>query len=813
MSVELVGPDGREFTIDESELSAALSQGFKQRLAPLEEQKPDGVLEEIATAGMPIAEGAAAATFGAAEGVTGGLFGAALGSGRNTSEAAQEALRLRERNPVASTAGELAGMVVSPLNKAGELVRGGIGATTALGRIGAGAAEGATTGVLFGAGKTVSDASLGDTELTAEKLIAGAGLGAVLGAAGGGIGTAITEGARAVLPSVRTMASRAQSALDDIANDATIQATRAQQGVINRIGDDKLKAAAEAIRGRGLIRGSPDEMAKAISAEREKLGSVLGKFLDDADAAGSKADHMRMLNRLDDFEAKLNPLEKDAITGDLRAARKAVAKLGEEGSAFRALDDLKQTIQAKAKFSRGPVPLDDVTFGLRRQLAGVFRDELDQQLLPQLGSDAAKAFTESKAAYGALKDAERLAESGAGRVGERGSLSYVGLKDLLAGNILGGAGTPFGIAGALGMKVLREQGPAIAARIADKLAKEPALAAIAKSFAASLPEVAPKLGPYAAALAQEARISPERALAMHIASAQLDPSYAATAQLAGLTPELPDEHPAAMARARTLADAQAVSRAHDDAVRKGVERVVRGEGSGAAGVGHTQDFGAMRMRRAPGDGFDKRVAEIRELATNPEALIERVAGNMSAVGQTAPALMGAMTATAARAVAYLAQQAEVPPKAGPLAPEWEAPEADKFAFMQRLEVIQEPMSVLDSAAAGMLTEEQIEALHAVYPKLARQIADTALERMVSGKGDIPYQSKLMLSLLSGVDPDGTLSAEAIAANQAAIVAAGKSREVAPVAPVGPDRAGDVSIAQRTAMPSQRREVQLERQQE
>lgn len=808
MSIDLVGPDGLEYTLDNSDpgaLDEALRQGFKVPVAPREKS----ALEEVADTAM-------AGTVGLVEGVTGGAMSGLLGLAAQPDSsgfvdparvgAKKELKRLREEHPIASVVGEIGGAVASPINKAGEGVRAALKATSALGRVGANVAGGATTGLLFGAGKTLSDAALGDVDLTAERLIAGGGLGMVLGGLGGGLGGVVEEGARAVLPKAATLAKRAQSALDDIANDATISATRAQQGVINRIGDDKLRAAAEAIRARGLIRGSPDDMAKAIEAERSTLGKMLGGFLDKADEGGSKVDHMRMLNRLDDFEAKLNPLERDAIASDLRAARKAVAELGEQGSGFRQLDDLKQTIQAKAKFSRGPTPLDDTTLGLKRSLAGVFRDELDQQLLPVLGSDAGKAFTDTKALYGSLRDAERLAQSGAGRVGERGALGYVGLKDLLAGDILSGAGAPFGIAGAIGMKVLREQGPAMVARIADRLAKEPALQAMAKSFAAALPENAPKLGPYGAVLAQEAAVSPERGLAAHIAYAQLDPSYAATAQLAGLMPEEPAEQPMVMARAQTLAEASAAAAAQDEAVKKGIDRAARGGASpGSGSAFKSQDFGAMRMRRGAGAGYDKRVEEVRALATDPSLLVERVAANVAGLGQNAPNVTAALTNAASRAVQYLAAQAAVPPKAGPMAPEWDAPEADRQAFAEKLEVVQEPMSVLDSAASGTLTEGQMEALRVVYPRLAQQIADNALERMVAG-GEVPYPQRLMLGMLAGVDPDGSMSPEAVAANQAAIAAA--KQDVTPVAPVGQD-ASNVTLAQRTATPAQRREVRNE----
>jgi hypothetical protein len=795
----LVGPDGKEYDFDGTpeELNAAQAKGFRI-LTP---DAPRTALEEAkAEYAGPMAAGA----LGALEGLTGGGYGAVVGATAPT-DIKQAVIKTREENPTASLVGEGAGMLLSPLNKAGSMVTKSLGATTRLGRIGAEMAGGLATGTLFGAGKTIGDAALGDADLTAEMLLSGAGLGGLLGAGGSGVFGAISEGARLVLPGVKSLASRAAGALDDIANDAAISSTRATQAVINRVGDKRLPEVARVLRERGHLKMTPEQMAESVAKDREGLGKLLGKFLDDADKGGSKADHMRLLNRLDDFEAKLNPLERDAIGSDLSAARKAVAELGEQGSGFRALDDLKQTIQAKAKFSRGPTPLDDTTLGLKRSLAGVFRDELDQQLLPVLGADAGKTFTESKALYGALKDAERLAQSGMSRVGERGGFGYVGLKDLVAG-AAGAAVHPLGMAAALGSKVMREHGNAIVARIADRLAKEPALQAVAQSFAASLPQTAPRLGRFGPALMNAAQQSPAHALATHMAYAQLDPEYASHAQLAGLEPEQPDEHDAALKRAQSMAEAQAALKAQEDTLKRAVDRVFRGGGSGAASPFASQDFGAKRMRRDSSAAYLQRVNEVRELATNPEALIERVSANLGPVATMAPAVGASLTATASRAVAYLAQQAEVPPKPGPLAPEWDPPEADRFMFAAKLEAIQDPMSVLDAAASGELIEEQVEALKAVYPRLARQMADLALERMTAAPHEVPYSARLMLDMLTGIDPDGTFSGEAVSRNQTAIAAStARDSSGAQGAPEG----DGFTLASRSATPSQRRELRDE----
>lgn len=801
----LIGPDGREYDFDSAapgaDLGAALKAGYRQAGAdgPTLGEAAMGVVHDVG-------EAAGAAALGVGQGLTAGLYGATRGNAE-----AKELKAQQDESPIAYTVGELGGMLTSPLNEVGALVTKGVGATSVAGRIAAESLGGAATGGLFGAGNALSEATLEDVPLTAEKLVAGAGLGALLGGVGGGIGGAIDEAAGVLLPKAGKLIGGAQKALDGVADDAAIASTRAQNRVLNRIGDEQMSAAASALRDRGHLAGSPDDILASVIKDRESVGAVLGKHLDDVEASGARPIYSDLGKRLDDFEASLNPIQRKAIAADVADARASLMELGgrpvgttgKQGSSFRALDDVKQSIQKKGKFSRGPAGIDDETLMLKRRLAGEFRDGLDEQLLRNMAPEVGEAFLGTKKVYGALRDAERLAESGTERAGG------IGIRDMMAA-VVGGNLHPMGIAAALGSKMLRENGPAIFARVADAVAKSPALSTVAKSFAARLPELAPRMGPYGGALLQEAKYGAERALAAHMAYAQLDPSYAATAQLAGLTPEAPDEHATALNRAVGLTAIQEMTRAQDADIKARVDKAFRGTGKpSASGALKSQDFGAKRMRRDSPTSYRQRAEEVRQLASNPEALLERVTANMGNLGNVAPSVSAAMMAQAQRAVQYLAQAAAEPPKAGPLAAEWDAPEADRFAFAEKLEVVQQPLSVLDSAAAGTLTEEQMEALRAVYPGLAQQVADAALERLVESPKGVPYQARLMVSLLAGVDPDGTLSPEAIASNQTAIQASARREPAGQGAPGSPQDAGNVSVAQRTATPQQRRELRSE----
>jgi hypothetical protein len=794
VKADLIGPDGKEYAFDgdDAALSNAKAKGFR---VASEIGAVDTALDTAKAAGLAAVQGASA-----------GLFGAAATGAQADEESpenaqsrwhvASELKRGAEEHPVASTLGEMAGMLTSPLNALTPALEGERAATVA-GRLGQKVASNAAVGSLFGAGNAVSDAALGDAPLTAEKLVAGAGLGALLGGLGGGIGGAIEEGAAKVLPKLSTVLKGGQSALDGIADDFALKSFRNTKAELSKFSEAQLADAVKVTRERGHLRLSPEEMAQAVRNDVAGVGKTKGAFLDAADAGSVKPDFKAALDALDQHVAGMSPLEREAVAGPVAKARAALEDIATDPrlGTWRAFDKWKQDLQAMAKFSRGAAE-DDLALGLKRQLAGVARAELDRQLVPALGADGQK-FLDTKALYGSLKTAESLAVKGAKRPGG------FSLTDI-ASAAVGGGIHPLGIVAGLGAKFIREHGAAVAARIADSLAKSPALEAVAQSFAKTLPAVAPKLGPYGQSLLLAAERAPTLALAQHIVTAQADPTYAAHARLAGLNPETPDEHQAALKKGTDIAAMHAAMKAHDDAIDEGLSHVIKGtKPARASAVLKTQDFGSKQLRQDSRAAHTKRVEEVRRLSTDPKALIDLVAKNTATL-TTAPAVAGHLTAVADRAVKYLARQAETPPKPGPLAREWTPTDAERHKFALQLEAVQEPMSVLRHAAAGTLTQSQLSAVAAVYPSLYGQLRDKALERLVGGE-PVPYRARLMLSMLAGVDPDGTLNPRSIAMNQHAIAnAQGKPSERMPAPQPEPDT--KMRQAERTALPSERRQL-------
>lgn len=214
--------DGQVGTVAAADAAQAIQAGA----TPLDSGEADYEKNQAQFGGL--GNQAAALGLGAARGASLGLsdYAAAGLLGKDYVSGVQKA------NPIASTVGEVGGVILpslltageyTPIGLSGALARGGEGiAARALGegllaKAGSMAVGGAIEGGLMGAGGAVSEAALGDEGLTAEKLLAGAGSGALAGGAlGGGLGLAGGLAGRAVRGAGEGLAKLGSGALGRI---------------------------------------------------------------------------------------------------------------------------------------------------------------------------------------------------------------------------------------------------------------------------------------------------------------------------------------------------------------------------------------------------------------------------------------------------------------------------------------------------------------------------------------------------------------------------------------------------------------------
>lgn len=232
--VPVIAPNGEEGTVLSDELPSLVGQGFKYLTREEETKRVAGKVEAIKAEAYdkPVAAFAA----GALRGATLGLSDVAMTQGgKLLGLDNQEALReVTQRSPMASLAGEITGgigallptggtaaVVGAPARlaiKAGESAIKGAGALAA--KTGSAVAEkvaanvftkagvaGLTEGALYGVGQTISDAALGDPDLTVQKALGNVGMGALFGGGLNLVGRGALEGANlAISKGLKAMA-------------------------------------------------------------------------------------------------------------------------------------------------------------------------------------------------------------------------------------------------------------------------------------------------------------------------------------------------------------------------------------------------------------------------------------------------------------------------------------------------------------------------------------------------------------------------------------------------------------------------------
>lgn len=457
--------------------SPKTSETVRQHLADVKEAYP-------VTSGVSAVGGATAAA------LAGGAAGAGAGAGRAGASGLARLLPAAGVDALGGAAESAVGRLV------------GQGATTALGRAvqsGAGmAARGALEGALYAAGDQVTEDELGDHQLTAEKLYTAAGRGALFGGlAGGALGTAgslLKNGgaslAESLAPKLQEAASeqawKSLSPLKKFSEQANARAggtaavgrTLLEEGVLN----------ADAGLVKAGLHGTPDALLPAIQEARARVGARIGEITENS-TAKITAGHL-----FDETQKIVEPLRKKAgFEGIVATLEDYTASLFDKLGATRPtavgpalVRDTKLSVQAVIEQRKA---LDDLVYrevksldpklrveflrDIRSKMENVAVDAIDQAAKAEGNAALKSELLTLKRKYQHLSIAEDAAETSVSRMATNRNLSlsdYAGAVGAVA------SGHPFAAPiVAVGHKVARERGNAVAAVALEKLAQIGAL--------------------------------------------------------------------------------------------------------------------------------------------------------------------------------------------------------------------------------------------------------------------------------------------------------------------------------------------------
>lgn len=806
---------------------------------------------------------------GAARGASFGLSDLALTELGGVSPKKLSAVK--EGNVGASVTGEVAGAVLPALLPGGQATVAGAAGKLGLaaeklagsalgkgvaGRIGAKAVGGATEGFLFGMGNAVSESALDDTELTAEKLISGGGVGALLGGLGAGAIEGVGAGLKAVTGKVL---GRGAKAAEGVASEAaevatagavgegapTVETRRGLADVLREATADPVIAAGK---GKSAMEGAAKEHVGTLkkvfealdldfpspegfvlrdldlkSRELKKLGrkdlaeEAPRMLLDDARYAEAKTlqdktslirtkqeeagrslseaskrfDEVAKYEDLVDASALaervrtelIDPLKNGTtldkpIARRLEAEAKQLAKRGR--ITFEEAENLKRAYDGHLRWDSETKGVAQEKF---RQLRGMLNGEIEasgKEMFSRVGEDTFATWKAAKKAYGAMAELGNAAES---RLAAHQGNRVFSLTDNLAGlgGLVAGGLNPVGLAasaaGALVNKWGRERLPHILALATDKLKdgggaaavrklmeETPILSTVANAFKKSVDAAVAKspesFGSYAGILANAAARGAADLFSTHATLASEDGEYGEMMARNGFPLETGLDAEGALTRASGLSRVQQTIAAHDKRMDEVVDGFLRGHRAGAGTP--------ARDARESKASFEKRAAELAQLATSPQALAERFALSPQ-MQAAAPGVSAALAATAARAVSFLHEVAPKSPHAPnmkALAVPWQPSDAELSAWEKRVRAVERPATVLEDLQRGTATKEAVEALKAVYPKLHEDLRQRVLERMANLETRLPFQQRRALTAVFGPEFDGPSPAAAAVLQQA-----------------------------------------------
>ncbi len=604
-------------------------------------------------------------------------------------------------------------------------------------------ARGALEGSIYGTGSAYSQAILKDEDLTAERLMAGAEHGAIMGGTiGAGIGGASSLAASAIGKFAETVVPKLRDSLEDFAEQRAFKAAGGSKRFVTKAMDRA--GGAEEISKDLLARGhinygsTTDSIAESVAADAQQQGQKLGNMMRelDAKAATTEGQHLvqgdKLLKRA--YDEVITPLRNNPAmrdVGDQLEARLApyVEDFAGKEVGHAKLWDIRKGLDQRINWeSRAQSPLADGLKDFRRILEGELTDSADKAARELGISDTfAKDWKETKRLYSSLSFSRDMAEDAIARKeGNR----FFSLTDNLAGgfgassfashsagegghglgalSLLNPQAALSGVLTAAAHKVLRERGSSIMATAADRLAKIGSVAEQANSVETKVVEGIDKF---------------------------LTKGTKKAIKLAAGDPDAPG------------------------AAQSGVVQA-------AANI-----FGRGAKEPKTIDGkFSQASRAVAQLSSQPAAAAAHMERTLAPVVQKAPSVALKVATKQTQAIKFL--QSKLPPEAhpSPLSPAAvkSVGDMDKASFLRSLRAVRHPLSIIEDLHNGTLSTEGVEALENVYPGLLEdtrsKVASAVMDMAAKGE-EVSYSQRLQLSTLFGVPTDPTQAPEVVSAVQ------------------------------------------------
>ena len=198
--------------------------------------------------------------------------------------------------------------------------------------------------------------------------------------------------------------------------------------------------------------------------------------------------------------------------------------------------------------------------------------------------------------------------------------------------------------------------------------------------------------------------------------------------------------------------------------------------------------------------FDKTVKKLKNLTDVPNAMLDQIDAATKDTFEHAPKITQGLQLAAIRATSFLASKVPQPPDKGILDQPYQPSQAQIITFMRYADAVENPLIALKQLEENAVNGETLETLKTVYPSLygdmKSQIVASMADKMASGKIDLPYQRRVVLSKFLEMPLDSSFRPEIVARNQAALatLAAKEEAKEEAQASIKPSQAGAAKVS-------------------
>lgn len=752
-------------------------------------QEPEGLDDFVDETQQDLYGGVGQQALAGAEGF---LRGASLG----TSDLAETKLGLstpeaikgrREANPWTSGLGSLGG------GAALIGLTGGMAAPAEAG-LGATLATSAAEGALFGAGNSVSEYALGDSNLNAQKVLTDVGMGAALGAGLGALGKSVEYAAPKAAEKLNSALSGMKEAILGTEENPSIaaQAISRAGGAVSGEGatdwasamNQGLNAPEKSVSIRDLSKNLGDIYSGARNASSElydtilpsRVSSSLKDMPEETARANAESVWQKIQGKLRgaDLEGNqvsaLSPASEKEVVGRLQNFADDLSGAKSSDQVFKTMSDFATDLDRGKliKFDTLPTASQLQDQEVLRGIRDIIRSDLKN---PSVWGEAATHYAEAADNYSSYKNAMRNFEkafmsSEKSAYGNKKFIVNPTKVKAFFNNFLDPSqdirkqylNDFMSAAQGLAKKSenfhgAQEAESLIARRIGELSEKHQEL----QNLAEALGEGKRPGGVFGGILGD--MFQAEGLHAMGVPSPVVGAAIGAARAYKSITN--PYEMGANMASVfRGLQTIGKISESVGKNIGKAAKNIFRSGGP---------TEGAVNFTLPKGD-YSTRVQQIQQLADDPEKMMKHLDKTTGPVYHIAPGITGALQTTMINGVQFL--NSKIPRQANklPLSPEFKPSVAQKERFENYYKIINNPLSALEQVKEGTINNDTIEALQAVHPQIYDEMKKAVLEHFNPEKmEDMPYAKKIALGKFLGQPLDANMLPQVIAKNQSTML--------------------------------------------